>query len=366
MRRALVAVVAVVSLGAARTHAQDSFDSDRRAALAHVAVIEQAYAERLGPKGAEWRARVKSDEQAFTGALDWFSRNAEGDQALRIADPLAYFWSNDGRTEDARALLTKVLALPSAAASTAVRAKALYDAGLLAFRQGDQQASRTFNDESLRIYRRLDDTGGAAMALLGLSRVALRDLDYASVRKYAEESAILSRQMSDKHGEATAVDMLAAIARMQGNYSKASELYQFSVDVYRDAGNDMAVATGLFNLGSVRLRQRKLDEARKLFIDSLQQYRALDDDAGVAFSLIGFANLAVEQKQPARGARLYGAALAMLDHLGITLDPDDQREVDHYTAKLLTLLPADAFDAATREGRSTSLDRATALALDAH
>lgn len=364
MRRVVTICMLCIALSAVRAIAQDTFDRERQAALAQVTFVEQAYAERLGPAGADWRARVKSSEQMLVDAIDWFSRNAEGDQALRMADPVAYFWTYDSRTEEARTLLTKVLALPSAAAPTAVRAKALYDAGLLAFRQRDQEAARDFNDESLRIYRRLDDKGGMAMALIGLSRVALRDLDYTSVRKDAEESAILRRQLGDKPGEASAVHMLAAIARMQGQYSKAAELYQFSLDANRDAGNDAAAAGELFNLGCVRVRQHKVDEAKRLFAESVQKYRALDDEAGLAFNLIGFANVAVEQKQPARAARLYGVALATLEQLNITLDPDDQLEVDHFTATLLTLLPPDAFDAASRDGRTLSLERATAMALE--
>ena len=321
--------------------------------------------ERLGPRGAEWRGRVKSEEPALLNSLEWFSQNAEGDQALRLAVPLAYFWTYDGRAVESRDLLGKVLALPSAAAPTVIRARALYDAGLLAFRQGDQQASRAFNDESLRIYRRLDDKGGMAMALVGLSRVALRDLDYASVRRYAEESAVLRRDLGDKRGQATAMHMLAAVARMQGQYAKAAELYQFSLDANREGGYDDSVAAESFDLGYVRLRQGNIAEARKLFTESLHAYRGLQDDAGIALSLTGFAAIAVEQKQPTRAARLYGAALAILDRLNITFDPDDQLEVDHYTAKLLTLIAPDAFEAASAEGRTTSPERAIALALGA-
>jgi tetratricopeptide (TPR) repeat protein len=365
MGRVAALCTLVVAISVVGVFAQDTFERERQAALAQVTFVEQAYAERLGADGTDWRARVKTSEPVLVEAITWFSRNAEGDQALRVADPLAYFWSYDGHTQEARSLLARVLALPSAAAPTVVRAKGLCDAGLLAFRQGDQDASRAFNDESLRIYRRLDDKGGIAMALIGLSRVALRELDYTAVRKYAEESAILRREIGDKRGEATAVDMLAAVARMQGQYSKASELYQFSLDVNREAGNDDAVAGELFNLGSVRLRQRKVDAARALFTESTGKYRALDDEVGVAFNLTGFANIAVEQKQPARAARLYAAAMETLERLDVTLDPDDQFEVDHFTAKLLTLLPSDAFDAASRDGRTLSLERATALALAA-
>jgi len=362
MLRGLVISVALGSLWAAP---QNSFDAERQAALDQVTWVEQAYTERLGPRGAEWRGRVKREEPALLNSLEWFTQNAEGDQALRLAVPLAYFWTYDGRAAESRDLLTKVIALPSAAAPTAIRARALYDAGLLAFRQRDQERARAFNHESLRIYRRLDDKGGMAMALVGLSRVALRDLDYASVRRYAEESAVLRRGLGDTRGQATAVHMLAAVARMQRQYSKAAELYQFSLDANREVGSDDSVAGETFNLGYVRLRQGRIAEARKLFTDSLQTYRSLQDDAGIAYNLTGFAAIAVEQKQPTRAARLYGTALAMLDHLNITFDPDDQLEVDHYTARLLTLIAPHVFEAASAEGRTTSPERAIALALGA-
>lgn len=345
----VVASLLTVLLVSAAVPAQDTFDAERSAALSQVAFIEQAYAERLGPHGGEWRGRIKKEEPALTAALDWFSRNAEGDQALRLAVPLAYFWTYKGRTQEAQELLTKVLALPSAAAPTAVRAKALYDVGDY--------------DESLRIYRKLRDDPGTATALLGLARVALRNMDYSSARRYAEDSGVLMRDLGDKGGQANAVHMIAAVARMQGQYDKAAQLYEFSLAANQEGGWDPAVATELFDLGYVRLRQGKIDAARKLFTDSLQKYRDLQDDAGIAYVLTGFASLAVEKKQASRAARLYASALGILDQLGLTFDPDDQLDIDHYTAKLLTLLPTDAFKAASAEGRTTSPERAIALAL---
>jgi tetratricopeptide (TPR) repeat protein len=364
MRRSAFWSLVLVCLFAARgAAAQDPFHAERHAALQQVAWVEQAYAERLGPHGADWRARIKKEEPALVSTLDWLSRNAEGDQALRLAVPLAYFWTYDGRASESRDLLSKVIALPSAAAPTALRAKALYDAGALAYADRDQSAARALGDESLRISRKLQDNTGVATALLGLARVALRDMDYATVRRYAEESGVIRRDLGDKVGQAGAVHVLAAVARIQGQYDKAVELYQFSLDANRDAGWDLPVAAELFNLGYVRLRQGKAGDAKKLFTDSLQKYRDLQDEMGVAYVLTGFASVAVEQRQAARAARLYAAGLGILDRFGVTFDPDDQLDIDHYTAKLLTQLPPGAFNAASAEGRTTSSERAIALAL---
>src|SRR5205814_6972993 len=88
--------------------AQDPVHAERGVALAQVEWVEQAYAERLGPKGVEWRARIKKEESALTETLDWFMRNAEGDQALRLSVPLAYFWRAEGRQQESRELLMEV------------------------------------------------------------------------------------------------------------------------------------------------------------------------------------------------------------------------------------------------------------------
>ena len=365
MFRGLLASLVLSALVAARAFAaQDPFDAERRAALAQVAWVEQAYAERLGPHGPDWRARITKEEPALEKALDWFARNAEGDQALRLAVPLAYFWTYDGRSSESRELLTRILALPSAAAPTAIRAKALHDAATVAFNDRDQAAARPLDEESLRIYRRLQDEAGMATALLGLSRIALRDMDYASARRSAEESGVLRRGLGDKAGQASAVHMLAAVARIQGQYDRAAELYQFSLDANREEGWDLTVAAELFNLGYVRLRQGNISAAKTLFAESLQKYRDLLDEAGIAYALTGFASIAVEQKQPARAARLYASAFEIFDHFNVVFDPDDQLDIDHYTAKLLTLLPPAAFKAATDEGQKLSPDRAIALALE--
>jgi tetratricopeptide (TPR) repeat protein len=362
MSRGLIACLVLSAFVPVRA-SEDPFHAERRAALAQVAWVEQAYAERLGPKGAEWRARIVKEGPALTGALDWFARNAEGDQALRLAVPLAYFWTYEGRSSESRELLTRILGLPSAAAPTAIRAKALHDAGTLAYGDRDHAAARSLDEESLRVYRRLQDNAGIATALLGLSRVALREMDYASARRYAEESGVLRRDLGDKVGQANAIHMLAAVARIQGQYDKASDLYQFSLDANRDAGWELPVAAELYNLGYVRLRQGNVAASKKLFTESLQKYRDIQDDAGIAYVLTGFASVAVEQKQAARAARLFAAALGILDRFSVVFDPDDQLDIDHYTATLLTLLPQAAFKAASAEGQKMSPERAIALAL---
>ena len=115
------------------------------------------------------------------------------EQALRLADAMNFFWTAFGEAQKSRDRLTQVLAMPTASRATALRAKALVDAALLAFRQGDQATARALNEESFAIGQPLGDKAAMASALVNLSRVALRDHDYGAVRRYAQQGMKLRR-----------------------------------------------------------------------------------------------------------------------------------------------------------------------------
>lgn len=209
----------------------------RERAREHLALVEQAYAGRDGDRAGEVRARVKGEESNLEHSLDWFVQNGEGNEALRFVIGMNFFWTTFGEVQKARQRLSQVLEMPSAAPPTELRAEALYDAGVAAFRQGDDDASRALNDESLAIGRRLDDKSTTARALIGLSRIALRHHDYAAVRRNAEEALRLQQASASASGEMTAVHMLAAAARMEGDTASASKFYELTLGIYgKDGG----------------------------------------------------------------------------------------------------------------------------------
>ena len=97
---------------------------------------------------------------------------------LRLAVALADFWQSTGRITQGRELLDRALDIPGA--ECMLRAEALFQAGLLAFWQGDDDAARGLHQHSLDLSRRLCDPTGIALALTGLARIELRsDLDRA-------------------------------------------------------------------------------------------------------------------------------------------------------------------------------------------
>ena len=211
-------------------------------AFSALATIEQAAAEAYGPQREVWLERVKAEKPRFERGLDWMIENGKGEEALRFASALTVFWRSFDEVAHARERLNTILALPSAAAPTPARAKALYDAGLLAFRQNDQAESLARNKESLAIGERLGDKATIQMALIGLSRVALRRHDYDEVRRNAERAFALAQQHDDKEGELRAVHMLAAAARMSDDTVNAAKYYEYTLAAYATQGDREGVA----------------------------------------------------------------------------------------------------------------------------
>jgi hypothetical protein len=84
---------------------------------------------------------------------------------------------------------------------------------------------------------------------------------------------------------------------------------------------------------------------------------------GVAFSLEGLAALNARQ-DPHRAGCLFGAAEALREKIGHPLTPFDQAEYEHEVAGAAARLDAESWAALWAEGRTMSLEQATAYALE--
>jgi hypothetical protein len=83
--------------------------------------------------------------------------------------------------------------------------------------------------------------------------------------------------------------------------------------------------------------------------------------AGIISSLAG---LYAARHQPEKGARLMGAAEAMMERSGLVQQPADEMEIVRYQAELRAMLGESAYEQAVREGRGMRLEEVVALAMD--
>lgn len=335
-------------------------ESDEHSAN-YLDMAEKAYMERQGPQSAMWRGRLEAEQVHLLAALQTFIDHGQAEEAQRLAGALGWFWSARGQLAEGRGWLIKALAVSNQ--PTTARAKALYEAGLIAFRQGDNPLSKSLNQESLAIARQLSDQRSIIAALVGLSRAALRDLNFAAVRAASEEGLALALETGDREAETLPLHLLAELTRLEGNYDRAAELYDQSLALNRELGNRGMVALEHHNKGYVALHRRDFRQATALFRESLRLGQELGRQANTAFCLAGLAAVAAAQGQSERAARLFGAAATQLDRLGVIMDPADQPEYDRNLAIARAGLDEAAFTAAQAEGRAMVFEQAVAYAL---
>ncbi|BDI29558.1 serine/threonine protein kinase [Capsulimonas corticalis] len=210
--------------------------------------------------------RLEGDYDNLRSALAGYEQDAKGTQAgLRLAGALWRFWSNRHFYREGRAFLHRALSRESVPSMTKARGVALKGAGILAVRQSDYVSARTHHEQSLIVFRALNDRKDASRALDYLNDVAHLQGDAAAAQTYYEEARAYFAQSLN-------------IARETGDPAEI-------------AGELRALAMLIYNHDHGRVVRQDIDEARALFEESLLIYQALGDKSRSAMQLNGMATM---------------------------------------------------------------------------
>jgi non-specific serine/threonine protein kinase len=354
-----------------RQYARDRLlESDEEAAVRnrhrdwYLTFAERAEQELAGPQQAAWFDKVEAEHDNLRAALEWSFQSGELEAELRLATAVREFWYVRGYMAEGRSWLERGLRR-RADAPPALRAKALRTAGWLAvFGQGDYVGGRALHEESLHLWRQLEDKRNIAQSLHDLGVVEAHLGEHAAARHLYKESLALRQEAGDRIGSAISLHNLGRVAYREGDYATAGALLQQSLAILQEAGYQHAIAMVLTNLGLVACRQGEYARARSLMRQGLALHRELGDQRRMAFSLEGFASLAAAQSEDTRAARLFGAAEALRETLGSPLPPADRPDYDRGVAAARTGVEESAFAAAWAEGRSLTPDEAIREAMD--
>ena len=351
--------VAAVLLMAAPAASQWPETSQSRFA-ADSAFLERVRMQSAGSNAGMMQDSVRDRLAALDSTFDLAIASGDADKAVRFASMMNMHWTRLGDYAHSLAQFRRAFALGGPA--TKARAAALNSAAFLAFRQRDQNVARSMYEEALRMGEQIGDSAAIAAAHLGFGRIAARNGHFAETQRRAEAAIKIRDAMGDPRGRIGPYHSLAFAYRLQKKYEAAARIYEYTISLYGLTGNPAGVATEMFNLGFTRLHQNDFASTERLLRESLTALRALKHP-NQAYVLGAFAALATVQKQPRRAASLWGAMEAALDRAKLTLDPDDQIEIDIHMPIARAQMRAAEFDAVRAEGRKMSLEEGVALAL---
>jgi predicted ATPase/DNA-binding CsgD family transcriptional regulator len=357
-----------VMLETIRAYAQEQLTANgemvatRDAHAAFFLALAEAAAPRLhGPEQLAWLDRLETEHDNLRGALAWTLERSENETALRLAGALGAFWRIRGHLSEGRGWLDR--ALVGGGAKPAVRAKAMQEAGTLAWCQGDYGPAAALLEESLARWRALEEPRGIAWTLAFLADVVGdRGEGDRAIRLY-EEALSLFRSLADERGIAMAANNLGVEAQRCGNLDRAKILFAEALALDRKHANQSWVTLRLANLADIALLQDRTMEAAALFRESLAGAWALGHKTVCLVGLVGMGRIAAATGSPRRAARLLGAAEAYGEAMGATIQIGEREGFVRAVTLAREALGEAGFAAELVVGRALPAEQAVAEAL---
>jgi len=292
----------------AREQLEASGEGDRlRSMLLHRAVqwTEDIAPHLIGDDQALWLQRIELEQDNWRAALRWACTSHQVDAGLRLANALWRYWMTRNTLSEGRAWLEELIAL--SATSTVddrARAHALFGAGRIACRQGDDDHAAQRGEESLTVFRALGDDGGVVKALSLLALVAVDRGEHARAEQLYAEALTISHRTGNDYYTAVLLVNLGLMHHDRTEFAQAVRCYEEVFTLVPRLSEPARAARD--NLGDAALRQGQYARAEQLLADAIALDRKLGNHLAIANDLINLAEAVRQQGQVAR-ARQYAA-----------------------------------------------------------
>ena len=331
----------------------------------YVALAEEAEPELKGERQVAWLERFELEHDNLRGAISWSLERRKAQDAARLGWALWLFWWIRGHFAEGRRWMEQALSAEGDAAMPAsARAQALYVAGTMACGQGDHLSAEPLLEESVALFRDLENGRGVAYALGSAAVVAITQERYERGIVYSEEATDLFLEVGDKWGAAPMLGC-SAVGRLNlGDYGRAKNLAERGLALCRETGNRHGTCIALYTLTGVAQAARDHERARDLFEEALIISAELGNEAAVVHCLEGLASIAGTEALIVRAARLWGAAAALLEKIEAVYTYVPNRSLHRSQAVTRSLVDEAAWKAAWTEGRRMTAEQAVEYALE--
>jgi predicted ATPase/DNA-binding XRE family transcriptional regulator len=328
-------------------------------------LAELARRELYRPGQEMWLERLEQENDNLRAAMSWALSVGDYDTAARLGWELNPFWWYRGHQREGRRWMEEALSNRGALPVSA-RAKASFVAGNMAMGQADFQPAHLLLEESLTLFRDLEDKEGTALALGSAGLVALNLKQHERGVIYLEEAVDLYLEIGVKLNAAGLLSFLAVARLDQGDHSRAKRLAERGLALSREAGHSRGSSIILYVLARLAQAERNHEQARRLFEEGLTYSAEVGDKTHVAYCLEGLAAIAASEDRLVYAARLWGAAEALLETIEVTTYPyaPDRSLYQEQVAAARARLDQQRWVEALTEGRAMTLEQAVDYALE--
>lgn len=356
-----------------------------------------------------WLTHLERDHDNLRTALGWTlgsdpkqDLSSKAESGVRLTGALWWFWYWHSHLSEGRKWLRQAVA-HSEEVSPLAKANALCAAGHLALVQSDHKKARAPLEQSLNLYRELDNKPGIANALSFLGWVewdigdpalsarlheealkismlirdevgvakALQFLgqheyffgNYSRAKLLLEEGLVLFRELGNPWGTGIQIKYLSHIATSLGNFEEAKELAAECMAIFRQIGDNRQVALALYATALATHCRGDNEAARDMLAQALPVLSETEDEYHVACCLLALGGIACAEEEYEKAARVFAAAEALSQSIGVRVliqPPDLERNLANTRASL----DEATFARAEAEGRAMPLEQAIEYALE--
>ena len=340
----------------------------RRHAEHYLGFAEGASPELLGPDQGLWVGRLRTEFANLAEAQAWSLEPGEEEERarvrLRLPAALWRFWTGRRFEEGKAWLLTALERDPGG--FPAVRARALDGLGYILLFQQDYERAMAVLQEAVALYKELGDGSGTALALANLGYAMLHGGYVDGVPAFAAEAEALMAQDLDDHARVYLRLIVATAAIMDGDLDSAVAQFEEGLALSRELGDLRNTSMALFNLGMIAILRGDLGGGAASLKEGAGISWDLGDRLGGLYFVWGYGKLSVIRGWPRRAAKLWGAAEALRERMGMALSKFDLAAsgYERDLAAVRSELGEASFKAAWAEGRAMSPEEATEYALE--
>jgi len=206
----------------------------------------------------------------------------------------------------------------------AARAKALSEAARVVCLQDDQPRAVDLAEESIALWRQLDNPGGLATALLHRGWVAHAQGDYELAKCIYEEGMQLLSPNSNIWLRGQLFIYLGAAAGFTADFERMRYFYGQSQELFEQIGDKSAVADVLKDLGGLSILEGRYLEAVACLVKSIKLCYEMGHKQYVATGMMSLAFAVGMRGEPEprlasiQAAQLGGAAESLQNDIGFS------------------------------------------------
>lgn len=234
-------------------------------------LAEQTEAHRFGSEQVEWFNRMEAELDNLRQALSWSLTSGTPEAGVRLATALCWFLLERVHWTEGLSWFTRLFAA-NPTLSPQLRAKALHTLGALAGMIWNRSLAETSFQQSLALARETGDHWNAAWALAHLALYVTDDRTVAI--PLLDESIALFRELDDPMGLSHALVRRGFMSSDLKQYPTARSFYEEALRIAQKHGDRIISGWVYISLGDIAcLYDQRLIQARAYYKNALSMFR---------------------------------------------------------------------------------------------